>query len=35
MTITLLQLAEKVLEEKRALHTLEIWQVAETKGYDK
>jgi hypothetical protein len=36
MAITLLQMAEKVLEEeKRALYTWEIWQVAKNKGYDK
>ena len=34
--MTILQMAAKVLEEeKRALHTWEIWQVAKNKGYDK
>ena len=36
MTITLLQMAEKVLEEeKRALSAWEIWQVAENNGLDR
>jgi hypothetical protein len=36
MVMTLLQMVEKILEEeKRALTAWEIWQSAETKGYDK
>jgi len=36
MSITFLQLAEKVIkEEKRPLSPTEIWQIAQTKGYDK
>ena len=35
MTMTLLQMAEKVLEEeKRALTVWDIWQAAKKKGYD-